>query len=97
MINGPTKLLNLLHVQCRLEVFHQSALSCPRISANGEDAPLSASKPLNGIGKLFVQSSAQRDYTMTQTLVLVVAVTFIVVDFIVDILYAWLDPRIRYR
>ncbi|MFQ5904578.1 MAG: ABC transporter permease, partial [Candidatus Binatia bacterium] len=34
---------------------------------------------LNGIGKLFVQSIAQRDYTMTQTLVLLVAVTFIVV------------------
>lgn len=52
---------------------------------------------LNGIGKLFVQSIAQRDYTMTQTLVLVVAVTFIVVNFIVDLLYAWLDPRIRYQ
>lgn len=52
---------------------------------------------LNGIGKLFVQSIAQRDYTMTQTLVLLVAVTFIVVNFIVDILYAWLDPRIRYK
>jgi len=52
---------------------------------------------LNGIGNLFVQSIAQRDYTMTQTLVLLVAVTFIVVNFIVDILYAWLDPRIRYQ
>jgi peptide/nickel transport system permease protein len=52
---------------------------------------------LNGIGKLFVQSIAQRDYTMTQSLVIVVAVTFIVVNFIVDILYAWLDPRIRYQ
>lgn len=52
---------------------------------------------LNGIGKLFVQSIAQRDYTMTQALVIVVAVTFIVVNFIVDILYAWLDPRIRYQ
>ncbi len=52
---------------------------------------------LNGIGKLFVQSIAQRDYTMTQTLVLLVAITFIVVNFVVDILYAWLDPRIRYQ
>jgi peptide/nickel transport system permease protein len=52
---------------------------------------------LNGIGKLFVQSIAQRDYTMTQALVIVVAATFIVVNFIVDILYAWLDPRIRYQ
>ncbi|MFQ5882052.1 MAG: ABC transporter permease [Candidatus Methylomirabilales bacterium] len=52
---------------------------------------------LNGLGKLFVQSIAQRDYTMTQTLVLLVAVTFVLVNFVVDILYAWLDPRIRYR
>ncbi|MFQ5915707.1 MAG: ABC transporter permease [Nitrospinota bacterium] len=52
---------------------------------------------LNGLGKLFVESIAQRDYTMTQTLVLLVAVTFVLVNFVIDILYAWLDPRIRYR
>ena len=51
---------------------------------------------LNGLGKLFVQSIAQRDYTMTPTLVLLVAVTFVMVNFVIDILYAWLDPRIRY-
>ena len=52
---------------------------------------------LNGLGKLFVQSIAQRDYTMTQTLVLLVGVSFVMVNFVVDIFYAWLDPRIRYR
>ncbi|MCZ6478808.1 MAG: ABC transporter permease [candidate division NC10 bacterium] len=52
---------------------------------------------LNGLGKLLVQSIAQRDYTMTQTLVLLVAVTFVLVNFVIDILYGWLDPRIRYR
>ncbi|MFQ5962581.1 MAG: ABC transporter permease [Candidatus Methylomirabilales bacterium] len=52
---------------------------------------------LNGLGKLFVQSVAQRDYTMTQTLVLLVGASFVFVNFVVDIMYAWLDPRIRYR
>lgn len=52
---------------------------------------------LNGLGMLFVESISRRDYTMTQALVLLVAATFIVVNFIVDLLYAWLDPRIRYR
>ncbi len=52
---------------------------------------------LNGLGKLFVQSIAQRDYTMTQTLVLLVAVTFVLVNFVIDILYGWLDPRIHYQ
>ncbi|MBW8004779.1 MAG: ABC transporter permease [candidate division NC10 bacterium] len=52
---------------------------------------------LNGLGKLLVQSIAQRDYTMTQTLVMLVAVTFVLVNFVIDILYAWLDPRIRYQ
>ncbi len=51
---------------------------------------------LNGLGRLFVQSVAQRDYTMTQALVLLIAFTFVVVNFMVDILYARLDPRIRY-
>ena len=52
---------------------------------------------LNGLGKLFVQSIAQRDYTMTQALVLLVAVTFVLVNFVIDILYGWLDPRIHYQ
>lgn len=51
---------------------------------------------LNGLGMLFVQSVAQRDYTMTQALVLLVSITFIGVNFMVDLLYAWLDPRIKY-
>ena len=52
---------------------------------------------LNGLGLLFVQAVAQRDYTLIQALVLIVSGFFIVVNFAVDILYAWLDPRIRFR
>jgi peptide/nickel transport system permease protein len=52
---------------------------------------------LNGIGLLFVQSVARRDYTMVQALVLLVAFVYIVVNFCVDVLYACLDPRIRYQ
>ncbi len=52
---------------------------------------------LNGIGMLFVEAISRRDYTMTQSLILLTAFVFIFVNFFVDILYAWLDPRIRYR
>ncbi len=52
---------------------------------------------LNGLGLLFVQSVARRDYTLVQALVLLVAFVYIFVNFFVDLLYAWLDPRIRYR
>jgi peptide/nickel transport system permease protein len=52
---------------------------------------------LNGIGMLFVQSVARRDYTLVQALVLLVAFVYIFVNFCVDLLYAWLDPRIRYQ
>jgi peptide/nickel transport system permease protein len=52
---------------------------------------------LNGLGMLFVEAIARRDYTLTQALVLIVAFVFIFVNFMVDIAYAWLDPRIRYR
>jgi peptide/nickel transport system permease protein len=52
---------------------------------------------LNGLGLLFVQAIAHRDYTLTQALVLIVATTFIVVNFLVDLAFAWIDPRIRYR
>jgi peptide/nickel transport system permease protein len=52
---------------------------------------------LNGLGLLFVQAVAHRDYTLVQALVMIVAGFFIVVNFAMDILYAWLDPRIRFR
>jgi peptide/nickel transport system permease protein len=52
---------------------------------------------LNGIGLLFVQAVAHRDYTLLQALVMLVAGAFIVVNFLMDVTYAWLDPRIRYR
>ena len=52
---------------------------------------------LNGLGLLFVQAIAHRDYTLTQALVLLVAGTFIAVNFLVDLAFAWIDPRIRYR
>jgi peptide/nickel transport system permease protein len=52
---------------------------------------------LNGLGMLFVEAIARRDYTLTQALVLLTATAFLIVNFVVDIAYAWLDPRIRYR
>jgi len=51
---------------------------------------------LNGLGKLFVESVLNQDFAMTQALVMVVVTVFIFTNFVVDILYAWLDPRIRY-
>ena len=52
---------------------------------------------LNGLGLLFVQAVAHRDYTLVQALVMIVAGFFILVNFAMDILYAWLAPRIRFR
>jgi peptide/nickel transport system permease protein len=52
---------------------------------------------LNGIGLLLVQAVSHRDYTLIQALVMLVAGIFIMVNFLMDAMYAWLDPRIRYR
>jgi len=52
---------------------------------------------LNGLGKLFVDAVTQYDYTMVQGLVMIVATVFVLTNFVIDVLYAWLDPRIRYR
>lgn len=51
---------------------------------------------LNGLGKLFVESVTNQDFAMTQALVMIVVVVFVFTNFIVDVMYAWLDPRIRY-
>jgi peptide/nickel transport system permease protein len=52
---------------------------------------------LNGLGLLFVQAVAHRDYTLIQALVMLVAGFTILVNFTMDVLYGILDPRIRYR
>jgi peptide/nickel transport system permease protein len=52
---------------------------------------------LNGIGKLFVEAISQRDYTMVQSLVLLTSFVFIFVNFLIDLINAFLDPRIRYQ
>ena len=52
---------------------------------------------LNGVGKLIVEAIGQRDYTLIQGLMLLVALGYVLVNFLVDLLYAWLDPRITYQ
>jgi peptide/nickel transport system permease protein len=51
---------------------------------------------LPGIGRLVVDSIYQRDFPLVQGVVLYSAVIFLVVNLLVDLLYAYLDPRIRY-
>ncbi|HZU07372.1 MAG TPA: ABC transporter permease [Chloroflexota bacterium] len=52
---------------------------------------------LNGLGKLMVEAITRRDYTMTQALVLLSATVYVVVNFLVDLLYVVLDPRVSYH
>ena len=52
---------------------------------------------LNGLGKLLLEAVTRRDYTLTQALVMLSASAFVVMNLLVDLCYAWLDPRIRYR
>lgn len=49
-----------------------------------------------GMGRFFVESVFQRDFPVVQASVLLVATAYLVVNLIVDLSYAWLDPRIRY-
>ncbi len=50
-----------------------------------------------GMGRLLVDSILHRDYTMIQSIVMVIAFMVLALNLIVDLLYAWLDPRIRYE
>lgn len=52
---------------------------------------------LPGIGRLLVDSINNRDYPVVQTLVLLLGVLYVVLNLIVDILYGFFDPRIRYE
>jgi len=50
---------------------------------------------LNGIGRLMVLSVQNQDYTLTQALVMFVVTVAVLSNLVVDLIYAWLDPRIR--
>ena len=52
---------------------------------------------LNGVGRFMVDAIAHRDIPVVQTLVLLIAFTFVFVNLVTDLVYAWLDPRISYR
>jgi peptide/nickel transport system permease protein len=51
---------------------------------------------LPGMGRLTVEAILYRDYPIVQTNVMLVAATLVTLNLIVDLAYAWLDPRIRY-
>ena len=50
-----------------------------------------------GVGRLAITAILQRDYPVVQGCVLLVAVVFVLINLLVDVLYGWLDPRIRYE
>jgi peptide/nickel transport system permease protein len=50
-----------------------------------------------GVGTLMVQGILARDFPLVQGCVLVIALGFVVINLAVDVLYAWIDPRIRYE
>ena len=49
-----------------------------------------------GIGRYFIQGALNRDYTLVMGVVVFYVIVIIILNFIVDLLYAWLNPRIRY-
>ncbi len=51
---------------------------------------------LNGMGRYLVESIVTRDLQVVQALVLIFASAFVLINLIVDLAYAWLDPRIHY-
>ena len=51
---------------------------------------------LPGIGQLVITAIKNRDYPMVQGVIMFIAMTYVCVNLLVDILYGWLDPRIKY-
>lgn len=50
-----------------------------------------------GVGRLLIQAINFRDYPLVQGCILLISVTYVTMNLVVDVLYAWLDPRIRYQ
>jgi peptide/nickel transport system permease protein len=50
-----------------------------------------------GVGRLLVQSISARDYPAVQGCILLIAITYVSMNLLIDVLYGFLDPRIRYE
>ena len=50
---------------------------------------------LPGVGRLVVQSILRRDYPVIQGAILMIVLLYMVINLVVDVLYAWLDPRVK--
>lgn len=50
-----------------------------------------------GVGRLLIQSINFRDYPMVQGCILLIAVTYVTMNLLTDLVYGWLDPRIRFE
>ena len=50
-----------------------------------------------GLGRLLIQAITTRDYPLLQGCILVILVAYMLINLTVDMLYAWIDPRIEYR
>jgi peptide/nickel transport system permease protein len=50
-----------------------------------------------GVGRLLIQAISFRDYPLVQGCILFISVTYVGMNLIVDLVYGWLDPRIRYQ
>ena len=49
-----------------------------------------------GVGRLLIQSIGFRDYPLVQGCILLIAVTYVLMNLLTDLAYGFLDPRIRY-
>lgn len=50
-----------------------------------------------GLGRLLIQAISTRDYPLIQGCILVILIAYMLINLTVDVLYAWIDPRIEYR
>jgi len=50
-----------------------------------------------GLGRLLIQAISTRDYPLIQGCILVILIAYMLINLLVDALYAWIDPRIEYR
>jgi len=50
-----------------------------------------------GVGRLLIQAISFRDYPLVQGCILFIATTYVTMNLLVDLVYGWIDPRIRYQ
>ncbi len=83
-------------MRCAMRLFRCSLSLVSPVAGLGSSILIEAVFSRPGLGLLLIKAIGTRDYPVVQAGVALLAVSFVLINLFIDLLFVWIDPRIRY-